>query len=121
MTSVKDKIRPIRICVVSIALSIAFGSISANLEHRSAQDQKAFRHDAFLQADGGRQAVDDMQSERQHCPLLLLRRCGTELPSVWPLVHVGCSAATMSIIRKWLVITNGRRMAADGEALRLCP
>jgi len=41
MTSVKDKTRPIRVCVVSIALSIAFGSVSASLERRSAQDQKA--------------------------------------------------------------------------------
>src|SRR5712691_7215143 len=41
MTSVKDKTRPIRVCVVSIALSIAFGSVSASLDRRSAQDQKA--------------------------------------------------------------------------------
>jgi uncharacterized protein (TIGR02145 family) len=41
MTRVKDKTRPIRVCVVSIALGIAFGSVSASLERRSAQDQKA--------------------------------------------------------------------------------
>lgn len=41
MTSVKDKTGPIRVCVVSIALSIAFGSVSASLERRSVQDQKA--------------------------------------------------------------------------------
>ena len=41
MTGVQDKTRPIRVCVVSIALSIAFGSVSASLERRSAQDQKA--------------------------------------------------------------------------------
>jgi uncharacterized protein (TIGR02145 family) len=41
MTSVKDKARPIRICVVSIALSIAFGSVTACSERRSEQDQKA--------------------------------------------------------------------------------
>jgi uncharacterized protein (TIGR02145 family) len=41
MTSVKYKTRPIRVCVVSIALSIAFGSVSASLERRLAQDQKA--------------------------------------------------------------------------------
>jgi uncharacterized protein (TIGR02145 family) len=41
MTRVKDKTRLIRVCVVSIALSIAFGSVSASLERRSAQDQKA--------------------------------------------------------------------------------
>src|SRR5262245_34731955 len=41
MTSVKDKTRPIRVYVVSIALSIAFGSVSASLERPSAQDQQA--------------------------------------------------------------------------------
>jgi uncharacterized protein (TIGR02145 family) len=41
MTRVKDKTRPIRVFVVSIALSIAFWSASASLEHLSAQDQKA--------------------------------------------------------------------------------
>jgi hypothetical protein len=41
MTRVKDKTRPIQIGVVAIALSIVFGSVSASLERRSAQDQKA--------------------------------------------------------------------------------
>src|SRR5262249_44043384 len=41
MTSIKRKTRPIRICVVSIALSIAFGSVSASLARLSAQDQQA--------------------------------------------------------------------------------
>jgi uncharacterized protein (TIGR02145 family) len=42
MTAVKHKARPIRVFVVSIALSIAFWAVSASLEHLSAQDQKAF-------------------------------------------------------------------------------
>ena len=41
MTRVKDKTRPSRVLVVSIALSIAFWSVSASLERLSAQDQKA--------------------------------------------------------------------------------
>jgi len=41
MTREKDKNRPIRVGVVSIALSIAFGSVSASWERRSAQDQNA--------------------------------------------------------------------------------
>jgi uncharacterized protein (TIGR02145 family) len=41
MTSVNDKSGTVRVCVVSIALSIAFGSVSASLEHFLAQDQKA--------------------------------------------------------------------------------
>lgn len=57
MTGVKDKSRPIRVCVMSIALSIAFGSISASLERRSAQDQKTSRgggpmHSSRRMADG---------------------------------------------------------------------
>src|SRR5271166_5644714 len=41
MPSVKDKTRRIRVFVVSIALVIAFGSISASWERLSAQEQKA--------------------------------------------------------------------------------
>lgn len=41
MTSVQHKTRPIRVCVVSVALNIAFGSVSASFERLSAQDQKA--------------------------------------------------------------------------------
>jgi uncharacterized protein (TIGR02145 family) len=41
MTCIKDGARPIRVCVVSIALSIAFGSVSASLDRRAAQDQRA--------------------------------------------------------------------------------
>jgi uncharacterized protein (TIGR02145 family) len=41
MAGVQDKTKPIRVCVVSIALSIAFGSLNTSLERLSAQDQKA--------------------------------------------------------------------------------
>jgi uncharacterized protein (TIGR02145 family) len=41
MSIVKHKTRPIRVCVVSIALSIAFGSLSTSLQRPSAQAQKA--------------------------------------------------------------------------------
>ena len=41
MTSVTVKTRPIRVCIVSIAFSIAFGSVNASLERRAAQDQRA--------------------------------------------------------------------------------
>jgi uncharacterized protein (TIGR02145 family) len=43
MTSVHDKIRPVRICVVSVALGFAFGSASASLECQSTQTQGASR------------------------------------------------------------------------------
>jgi uncharacterized protein (TIGR02145 family) len=38
---VKNNTRPIRVCVVSVALSIGFGSVSASLDSCSARDQKA--------------------------------------------------------------------------------
>jgi uncharacterized protein (TIGR02145 family) len=54
MTSVKRKTRPIRVCVVSIAMSIAFGAVSAFLERFSAQDQQASgaTSSSKLMADG---------------------------------------------------------------------
>ena len=41
MASVQRKTSPIRVCVLSIALSMAFESIGTSLERRSAQGQKA--------------------------------------------------------------------------------
>jgi uncharacterized protein (TIGR02145 family) len=41
LTRVKDKTRPIRVFVVSIALSAAFWSVTASLQQLSAQDRKA--------------------------------------------------------------------------------
>src|SRR5918993_2063271 len=41
MTHIKDGARPIPVCVVSIALSIAFGSVGESLDRRPAQDQRA--------------------------------------------------------------------------------
>jgi uncharacterized protein (TIGR02145 family) len=54
MTRVKDKTRPIRVFVVSIALSIAFWSVGASLERLSAQDQEASgtRYSSKRMADG---------------------------------------------------------------------
>jgi uncharacterized protein (TIGR02145 family) len=54
MTRVKDKTGPIRVSIVSIALSIAFGSVSASLARLSAQDQKASgpMHSSRRMADG---------------------------------------------------------------------
>ncbi len=41
MANVKDRIRPIRVFVVSIVLGIAFGFVGTSLERLSAQDRKA--------------------------------------------------------------------------------
>src|SRR5215217_8046784 len=75
------------------------------------------RHHRFFQTDGGRQRVDDCQPQRQHVVVLLLRRCGTELPSVWPFVYVGIGAARMSVARRWMARAHRRRMASAGDAL----
>jgi uncharacterized protein (TIGR02145 family) len=54
MTSVQNKIRPIGVCVASIALSIAFGSLSTSLQRLSAQGQKpsSTMHSSKRMADG---------------------------------------------------------------------
>jgi hypothetical protein len=59
MTSVKDETRTIRVCVVSIALSIAFGSGIDSLERLFSAKPESVWDDGFLQADGRRQTVDD--------------------------------------------------------------
>ncbi|MPZ17341.1 MAG: DUF1566 domain-containing protein [Luteitalea sp.] len=62
MTSVQDKTRPIHVCVVSIALSTAFGSVSVSLERRSAQDQKASgtTYSSKRTADGKQWTTDNL-------------------------------------------------------------
>jgi uncharacterized protein (TIGR02145 family) len=54
MTIVKHKARLIQVCVVSIALNIAFGSVSASLERLSAQDRRASgtKYSSKRMADG---------------------------------------------------------------------
>jgi hypothetical protein len=90
MSTLKHMIRPIQVFIASIALGMVFESNSTSLQPLSAQARKAF---------------------------LLLRRCATELPSVWPFVHVGVGAESMSIIGRWMAATDGRRLAADGQGL----
>jgi hypothetical protein len=115
---VTDNTRQIQIYAGSIALSVAFGCAGASLQRLSAQAQKASGtlYSSKRVADG--KHVDDTQSGCQHCAVLLLRRCGTELPSVGPFVHLGVGPASMSIIGRWMAIADRRRMAADGEAPR---
>jgi len=54
MTNVNDKTRPIRVFVVSIALSLAFGPVGVSLKRLSAQDQKASgtKYSSKRMADG---------------------------------------------------------------------
>src|SRR4030095_2071243 len=78
----------------------------------------SLQYTVFHQADGGRQTMDDRKSERQNCTFLLLRRCGIQLRSLWPLVHLGVSAARVPIVGKRMAITHERRMATNGQALR---
>lgn len=61
MTSVKHKIRPMRVCAVSIALSMAFGSLGA-WKRLSAQDRKASgtMHSSKRLADGKQWAAHNL-------------------------------------------------------------
>ena len=54
MSTVQHKTKPIRVCVASIALSIAFGFLSASLQRLSAYAQKAASttHSSKRMADG---------------------------------------------------------------------
>ena len=108
MTRVRDKTKPIRVFVVSIALSVAFWSVSASLERLSAQDQKSSgtMYSSKRMADGKQWTTRNLDVNT--IAVLLLRRCGTELPSVWPFVHVGVGAARMSIIGRRMAIADGR-------------
>jgi len=52
MTSVKDKTGTIRVCVVSIALGVAFGSVITSLERFSAQKASVTTDSSKRMADG---------------------------------------------------------------------
>src|SRR5206468_4238995 len=52
---------------------------------------------SVIQADGGRQRMDDSQSRPRSRRLVLLRQCGTGLRAVWPLVYVGIGAPSLSL------------------------
>jgi hypothetical protein len=97
---------PIRIRVVTIALSIAFGSLGGRLDAPLSERPERVRHGLFSQTDGGWQGVDDRQSERQRVTILLLRRCRATLPSIRPLVHVGVGAAGVPVARSGLALTD---------------
>jgi uncharacterized protein (TIGR02145 family) len=62
MTGVKHQTRPIRVGVLSIALSIALGSVSTSLESLSAQDRHASstQHSSRRMADGKRWTTDNL-------------------------------------------------------------
>jgi len=65
MISVNHKTGLIRVCAVSIALSIAFGSASACLEHISAQDRKASgtMNSSRRMADGKQWTTQNLNAE----------------------------------------------------------
>jgi hypothetical protein len=72
MARFNDNARPIRTAIVSIALCIAFGSVSASLERRSAQDQKASggtMHSSKRMADGKQWTTDNLniQAVSSYC------------------------------------------------------
>jgi len=106
-----------RISAVAIALGIAFGFVGgAGSTQGSAKDQKLSGTIASSKrmADGKEWTTANLNV---NLVILLLRRFGTELPSIWPLVCVGIGAARMSVARRWMAVADRRRMASDGEAL----
>lgn len=109
MNSIPDKTGPIRTRVVAIALCVAFGSVGAAcLTHRAASP--------FRRMPDGKQwmthnlAVNTVPSYCYDDAELNCRRYGR--------LYTWVGAARMSIVGKWMAITDGRRMAAAGEALR---
>ena len=71
MTSAIDKTRPIRVCFVSIVLSLASGSVSAFLDRLSAQDQKvpSTLYSSKRMADGKQWTTRnlDVNTEPSYC------------------------------------------------------
>jgi len=53
--TVRQKTRPIRVCVVPIALCIAFGSLGTSLQRLSAQSQKVSAANSFKRMADGKQ------------------------------------------------------------------
>jgi hypothetical protein len=103
---------------VAIALSFAFGfGGGASSTQRSAKDQNLAGTIASSKrmADGKEWTTANLNVNTSSS--YLLRRCGTELPSIWPFVYVGVGAARMSVARRWMAAADRRRMASDGEAL----
>jgi hypothetical protein len=85
---IKDKIRPIRVFAVSIAVSVAYLSVSASLERLSAQDGKASgtMYPSKRMADGKQWMTRNLDGKTMpsYC---YEGACG--LPPVWAFVHVG--------------------------------
>ena len=71
MIRVNDKTRPVRVFVLSIALSIAFGLLSTSLQRLSAQDQKASgtMHSSQRMADGKQWMTHnlDVSTSQSYC------------------------------------------------------
>ena len=119
MNSVKDKARLVRACVVSIVLSIAF--VSASLDRLSAQDQKASGsiYSAKRMADGKQWTTQNLNVNTvpSYCyddAEVNCRRYGRLY--TWESARRGCQS-----IGRRMAITDERRMAGNGEAVRRAP
>jgi uncharacterized protein (TIGR02145 family) len=99
----------IRVCVVVIALSTAFGSLATLSQHLSAQEQNASgtQYPSKRMADGKEWTTHNLEPQRH--AVLLLRRCGTEFPPVWSSIHLGISAPRLPILGE------GWRLPTDDE------
>src|SRR5688572_11828787 len=121
MANAKDKIMPTRVCVMSLALSIAFGSASASWERPSAQDptSSGTTYSSERMADGKQWTthnlnVDTVPSYCYEDAALNCRQYGRLY--MWESAQRGCQS-----LGAGLAVAHRRRMAADGEALRWGP
>ena len=114
MTNVTDNTRPVRVCVVSMALSVAFGSVGASLERRSAQDQKASgtMYSSKRMGDGKQWTTDNLNVNTvpSHCYEDAERNCRQYgRLYTWESARRGCQ----SLGDRWRLPTDDewRRMA----------
>ncbi len=109
MTSVRFKTRPIRVVVVSIALTITLGSVSTSWERLSAQDQKASdtTYSSKRMADGKQWTTHnlDVKTDPSYCyedAEVNCRRYGRLY--TWESARQGCQS-----------LGDGWRLPTDGE------
>src|SRR5579864_9369032 len=109
MTSVRFKTRPIRVVVVSIALTITLGSVSTSWERLSAQNQKASgtMHSSKRMADGKQWTTHnlDVNTMPSYCyedAEVNCRRYGRLY--TWESARQGCQS-----------LGDGWRLPTDGE------
>ena len=109
----------IQLRVVAVALSIAFGSVTAACVDRSSADarQAPATLDTFTRMSDGKEwttANLNVDTDGSSC----YEDAELKLPSIWPLVHMGRGTTRVSIAPRRLAVADERRVAAIGETPR---